>query len=147
MKISTKGRYALRMLVDLAERDRKEYVALKDIADDQQISKKYLEQIVPILTRGGILSTNRGYQGGYRLARDPSTITCGEVLRLTEGSLSPIACLDNGVDMIECERKDQCMTLPVWIGLTKIINEYLDGITIRDIIDQHNELGSNDYQI
>lgn len=147
MKISTKGRYALRMIVDLAESGSDDYVALKEIAERQNISKKYLEQIVPILTRGGILSTNRGYQGGYRLSRNPSLITCGEVLRLTEGSLAPIACLENGVDNIDCERKDECMTLPLWIGLSRVINNYLDGITVQDIIDQHNNLGADEYMI
>ena len=147
MKISTKGRYALRMIVDLAESGSDEYVALKEIAERQNISKKYLEQIVPILTRGGILSTNRGYQGGYRLSRNPSLITCGEVLRLTEGSLAPIACLENGVENIDCERKDGCMTLPIWIGLSRVINNYLDGITVQDIIDQHNNLGADEYMI
>ena len=147
MKISTKGRYALRMIVDLAESGSDDYVALKEIAERQNISKKYLEQIVPILTRGGILSTNRGYQGGYRLSRNPSLITCGEVLRLTEGSLAPIACLGNGVENIDCERKDECMTLPLWIGLSRVINNYLDGITVQDIIDQHNNLGADEYMI
>ena len=147
MKISTKGRYALRMLVELARYDKKEYVALKDIAETQAISKKYLEQIVPMLTRGGLLATNRGYQGGYRLAKDPSLISCGEVLRLTEGSLSPIACLENGVENIDCERKADCMTLPVWVGLSKVINDYLDNISIKDILDQHNKLGADDYMI
>ena len=147
MKISTKGRYALRMIVDLAESGSDDYVALKEIAERQNISKKYLEQIVPILTRGGILSTNRGYQGGYRLSRNPSLITCGEVLRLTEGSLAPIACLENGVENIDCDRKDECMTLPLWIGLSRVINNYLDGITVQDIIDQHNNLGADEYII
>ena len=147
MKISTKGRYALRMIVDLAESGSDDYVALKEIAERQNISKKYLEQIVPILTRGGILSTNRGYQGGYRLSRNPSLITCGEVLRLTEGSLAPIACLENGVENIDCERKNECMTLPLWIGLSRVINNYLDGITVQDIIDQHNNLGADEYMI
>lgn len=147
MKISTKGRYALRMIVDLAESGSDDYVALKEIAERQNISKKYLEQIVPILTRGGILSTNRGYQGGYRLSRNPSLITCGEVLRLTEGSLAPIACLENGVENIDCDRKDECMTLPLWIGLSRVINNYLDGITVQDIIDQHNNLGADEYMI
>ena len=147
MKISTKGRYALRLLVDLAGHDRHEYVALKEIAENQSISKKYLEQIVPILTHGGILSTNRGYQGGYRLSRDPSKITCGEVLRLTEGSLAPIACLENGIENNDCERKIDCMTLPVWAGLYEVINKYLDGITVQDIIDQSNALGGADYII
>ena len=147
MKISTKGRYALRMIVDLAESGSDDYVALKEIAERQNISKKYLEQIVPILTRGGILSTNRGYQGGYRLSRNPSLITCGEVLRLTEGSLAPIACLENGVENIDCDRKDECMTLPLWIGLSRVINNYLDGITVQDIIDQHNNRGADEYMI
>lgn len=135
------------MIVDLAESGSDDYVALKEIAERQKISKKYLEQIVPILTRGGILSTNRGYQGGYRLSRNPSLITCGEVLRLTEGSLAPIACLENGVENIDCDRKDECMTLPLWIGLSRVINNYLDGITVQDIIDQHNNLGADEYMI
>ena len=147
MKISTKGRYALRMLADLASCDRNEYIALKDIAERQDVSKKYLEQIVPILTRGGLLSTNRGYQGGYRLARDPSTISCGEVLRLTEGSLSPIVCIENGVENINCERSKECVTLPLWKGLYKVINNYLNGVTIQDLINEYNSRGSDDYVI
>ena len=147
MKISTKGRYALRLLADLAGCDRKEYVALKDIAQRQNISKKYLEQIVPILTHGGLLSTNRGYQGGYRLSKDPSLISCGEVLRLTEGSLAPIPCLENGPDNIDCERRNTCLTLPVWIGLSKVINDYLDNISIQDILSGYGFLDGDDYVI
>ena len=94
MKISTKGRYAVRMLLDLAEHDDGGYIALKEIAERQGISKKYLEQIVAVLNRDGILKTNRGYQGGYRLAQSPEHYTVGHILRLTEGSLAPVPCLE-----------------------------------------------------
>lgn len=145
MKISTKGRYALRMLLDLAEHQNSGFVALKEIAQRQNISKKYLEQIVPVFNKSNILITNRGYQGGYQLARTPDKYTVGEILRLTEGSLSPVACLDQ--DPIQCERSGECATLPVWQGLSKVINEYLDGITLQDIIDQQRERYTNDYVI
>ena len=95
MKISTKGRYAMRLLIDLHENQGDGFVALKDIAARQDISKKYLEQIVPALTGDGILKTSRGFQGGYRLAREPEDIPVGDILRLTEGSLAPVACLDS----------------------------------------------------
>lgn len=145
MKISTKGRYALRMLVDLAEHQNDGYVALKDIANRQNISKKYLEQIVPVFNKSNILKTNRGFQGGYRLARTPEKYTVGEILRLTEGSLAPVACLDNEPN--QCERVADCATLPVWQGLYKVISEYLDGITLQNIIDQQRERYSSDYMI
>ncbi len=145
MKISTKGRYALRMLLDLAEHQNDGYIALKDIAKRQEISKKYLEQIIPILNKSDVLNANRGYQGGYRLAKDPSKYTVGDILRLTEGSLSPVACLDH--NPIECERSADCMTLPVWKGLGKVINEYLDSITLQDILDMQREKYANDYVI
>lgn len=145
MKISTKGRYALRMLIDLAEHQNDGYVALKDIAARQNISKKYLEQIVPVFNKSNILKTNRGFQGGYRLARTPDKYTVGEILRLTEGSLAPVACLDN--DPVQCERAADCVTLPVWQGLYSVINEYLDGITLQDILDQQRERDVGDYVI
>lgn len=145
MKISTKGRYALRMLLDLAEHSADGYVALKDIAERQHISKKYLEQIVPMLNRAHILKTNRGYQGGYMLADDPDKYTVGMILRLTEGSLAPVACLENG--NVGCERAADCMTLPVWRGLYKVINDYLDGITLRDLLDRSRENPGDDYVI
>ncbi len=138
MKISTKGRYALRMLVDLAENQGDGYVSLKDIAERQGISKKYLEQIVPSFNGSDILRTNRGYQGGYRLSRLPEKYTVGEILRLTEGSLAPVSCLE--CDPIECSRKDICPTLPVWQGLYKAITDYLDGITLKDIMNSENRL-------
>ncbi len=134
MKISTKGRYALRMLVDLAVNEDKGFIALKDIAERQQISKKYLEQIVPLFNGAGILEANRGFQGGYRLARPADEYTVGEILRLTEGSLAPVSCLE--YEPNKCERCDECETLYVWEGLYKAITTYLDGITIEDIIDK-----------
>ena len=145
MKISTKGRYALRMLTDLAMHQSDGYVALKEIAERQNISKKYLEQIVPLLNRSGLLRTNRGYQGGYMLARPASKCTVAEILRLTEGSLAPIACLEQEVN--ECTRKAECITLPVWEGLYKTITEYLEGITIQDIIDSNALANGGDYVI
>lgn len=145
MKISTKGRYALRMLIDLAEHQNSGFVALKDIAERQNISKKYLEQIVPIFNKSDILRTNRGSQGGYQLAKSPRKYTVGEILRLTEGSLSPVACLDQ--DPIECEHSSECTTLPIWQGLNRVITEYLDGITLQDILDQQRERYENDYVI
>lgn len=145
MKISTKGRYALRMMLDLAEHQKDGFVALKDIAERQNISKKYLEQIVPILNKADVLRTTRGFQGGYRLAKSPDNYTVGEILRLTEGSLAPVACLEH--DPIECSRSVGCATLPVWQGLYRVINEYLDGITLQDILDQQEAMYSNDYII
>ncbi len=145
MKISTKGRYALRMLLDLAQHQNEGYIALKDIASRQSISKKYLEQIVPILNRSDILNTNRGYQGGYRLAKTPDKYTVGDILRLTEGTLSPVACLDR--DPSDCVRSDECLTLPVWIGLKKAICDYLDGITLQDILDNQINSGADNYVI
>ena len=145
MKISTKGRYALRMLIDLAEHQNCGYVALKDIADRQNISKKYLEQIIPIFNKSDILKTTRGSQGGYKLSKSPDKYTVGEILRLTEGSLAPVDCLNQ--DPNECERSGECPTLPVWQGLNRVINEYLDGITLQDILDRQRERYMNDYII
>ena len=137
MMISTRGRYALRMMVDLAEHQKDGVVALKDIAARQEISKKYLEQIIPELNRAGLLQTVRGFQGGYRLAKDPSQYTVGEILRATEGSLAPVTCLEKGSNT--CPRQDDCVTLPVWIGLQKAVNEYLDGITLQSLISAEKD--------
>lgn len=140
MKISTKGRYALRMLLDLAVYGKDEYVALKDTAERQDISKKYLEQIVPLLNKSGLLKTNRGYQGGYMLSKAPDKYTVGEILRISEGDLCPVSCLR--YEPNDCPRAAECMTLPVWEGLYKVITEYLDGITLQDIIDRYNDGGN-----
>ena len=145
MKISTKGRYALRMLVDLAEHQNCGFVALKDIADRQNISKKYLEQIIPIFHKSDILKTTRGSQGGYMLSRTPDKYTVGEILRLTEGNLAPVEGLDR--NPVGCERSGECATLPVWQGLNRVINEYLDSITLQDILDQQRDRYTNDYII
>lgn len=143
MRISTKGRYALRMLLDLAEHSGGEYISLKYIAKRQNISKKYLEQIIPILNRADFLSTSRGSQGGYRLQRTPDKYTVGDILRLTEGSLAPVPCLENSPQ--GCERSADCATLSVWQGLYRIVCEYLDGITLQDILD--SERGADSYMI
>ena len=145
MKISTKGRYAMRMLIDLAEHENDGFIALKDIASRQKISKKYLEQIVPILNKTNILQTNRGFQGGYKLAQSPDKYTIGMILRLTEGSLSPVPCIDQ--EPIQCERCNECATLPIWKGLFKVINDYLDNITLQDVLDQQRERYTYDYNI
>lgn len=145
MKISTKGRYALRMLLDLAEHENSGYIALKDIAERQNISKKYLEQIVPVLNKSNMLLTNRGFQGGYKLAKAPSAYTVGQILQLTEGSLAPVACLDH--EPVACERCNDCVTLPIWQGLNRVIQEYLDSITLQDILDQERDRYSNNYMI
>ena len=122
MKISTKGRYALRMLYDLALHQEEGYVSLKDIADRQGISKKYLEQIVPLLNKTGLLRTNRGNKGGYMLAGKADEITVGDILRATEGSLAPVACLD--FEPNECPRAAECSTLFVWEGLGKLVDSF-----------------------
>ena len=145
MKISTKGRYALRLLIDLAEHQQVGYISLNEIATRQNISKKYLEQIIPILNKTGILRANRGSQGGYMLAGSPEKYTIGDILRCTEGSLAPVDCADQ--DPVECERSAECVMLPIWQGLSRTINEYLDSITLQDILDQQRARYANDYII
>ena len=145
MKISTKGRYALRMLLDLAMHRDDGFIALKDIAERQNLSKKYLEQIVPLLNRSGLLRTNRGFQGGYMLSKPASECTVGEILRLTEGSLAPITCLEQEVN--ECPRQSSCITLPMWEGLYKQITDYLDNITLQKMIDDFTSANGGDYMI
>lgn len=145
MKISTKGRYALRMLIYLAQKKDSGFIALKEIAENQGVSKKYLEQIVPTLNNAGYLITGRGYQGGYKLAKKPEDYTVGDILRLTEGNLAPVTCLE--VTPNQCERSNSCAVLPVWKGLHKVINEYLDGITLSDIVKNQEEIDINSYEI
>jgi Rrf2 family protein len=145
MKISTKGRYALRMLLDLAEHRSEGFVSLKEIAERQNISKLYLEQIVSLLHTSDILRANRGKQGGYMLAKDPAKCTVGQVLRITEGSLAPVVCLDNDVNM--CDRIEVCKTLSMWTGLNKVITDYLNGVTLQDLLEQHQYQGADHYII
>ena len=122
----------MRLLIDLYENQGDGFVALKDIAARQDISKKYLEQIVPALTGDGILKTSRGFQGGYRLAREPEDIPVGDILRLTEGSLAPVACLSEPVNT--CPRASYCRTLPMWQKYYEMTLSYFDSITIRDLM-------------
>ena len=145
MKISTKGRYSLRMLVDLAEHKNEGFVSLKDISQRQGISKKYLEQIVTLLSHPDILRTSRGNKGGYMLVKEPDQYTVGQILRITEGGLSPVTCLLDNPN--KCVRKEYCKTLPVWQGLEKTINQYLDGITLEDILNDTRNAGSDEYSI
>ncbi|MDD6735783.1 MAG: Rrf2 family transcriptional regulator [Clostridiales bacterium] len=145
MKISTKGRYAVRMLLDLAEHGSENFIALKEIAERQGISKKYLEQIVSVLNKSNILLTTRGFQGGYKLAKSPDSYTVGMILRLTEGSLAPVSCLEQIPN--QCERSSSCPTLFIWEGLNDVINNYLDSITLQDILDRERENYSNNYII
>jgi Rrf2 family protein len=133
------------MLVDLAEHRNDGFVSLKDISVRQGISKKYLEQIVTLLSRPGILRTNRGNRGGYMLAKEPNQYTVGQILRITEGGMSPVSCLADKPN--QCERNRYCETLPVWEGLEKVINQYLDGITIQDIVDNCKDASAGEYCI
>ncbi len=132
MKISTKGRYATRVMLDLALHDTGECIKAKDIAARQGISEKYLEQIISILNKAGYVKSVRGAQGGYRLAKAPKEYTV--ILRLTEGSLAPVACLEDGADA--CERWDTCETLDVWRDLYGAINQVVDGVTIADLAEK-----------
>lgn len=143
MLISTKGRYALRVMADLAEHPSEGYIPLKEIAQRQEISEKYLEAIIKILVKARLLTGVRGKGGGYKLTHPPEQYTVGEVLRLTEETLAPVACLDETADI--CPRALNCRTLPVWKGLNRVINEYLDHITVADLI--HSRDVGNDYVI
>ncbi len=146
MKISTKGRYAVRVMLDLAMNNTGECIKVKEIAARQDLSEKYLEQIIAVLNKAGYVKSMRGAQGGYRIARDPKEYTVGMILRLTEGSLAPVACLEESYG--ECERCDTCETLAVWEELYEAINNVVDNITIADLLKRANErIGALDYNI
>ena len=130
MKFSTRDRYALRLMVELANRPN-DLIPLKDISDKQRISLKYLEQIVTPLARVGLVKSERGSQGGYRLTKAPADYTAGEILRAIEGSVAPIPCL--GSETNECPMSDQCFTLPFWAGLDDVINQYIDSVTLEQL--------------
>ncbi len=131
--ISTRGRYALRLIVDLAEHDgMKQFLPLKEIADRQEISEKYLESIVKSLVKGKILQGSRGKGGGYRLLKEPPRCTMGDILRLTEGDLAPVSCL--APDAEACGRAERCPTLPMWTRLNGMIQDFLDSVTIADLM-------------
>ena len=132
MMISTRGRYALRVMIHLAEHAGDGYIPMKKVAQQQGISLKYLEQILPALSKNNLIEGVHGKGGGYRLSRKPEEYTVGEILRLTEGDLAPVACLQRGA--ATCERKDTCKTLSMWSGFFQLTNEYFDGITIDDLV-------------
>lgn len=129
-------------MLDIAEHQYDGYISLKDIAERQNISKKYLEQIIPLLNNSGFLLASRGSQGGYKLSKAPDRYTVADILKITEGSLSPVACLDRSPD--ECIRSRSCAVLNVWKGLDKVINDYLEGITLQDILDRQKGFCSDD---
>lgn len=133
MKLSTRTRYGMRLMIDLAQHREEGYIALKDIAARQGISKKYLEQIVSLLMDRDLLKATRGFSGGYRLARDPEDITAADIIDATEGSTSALACIN---DATACERRDKCPSLSLWVGLEKIVCEYLQGITLATLAVQ-----------
>lgn len=131
MKISTKGRYALRIMIDLATNSNGNFISLKSIADRQQISNKYLEQIISMLNKAGFLETARGNAGGYRLSKKPKDYKVGDILRATEGDLAPVMCITGESD---CARKHDCKTFSFWEGLDNVINEYIDSKTLEDLL-------------
>ncbi|MCL2032413.1 MAG: Rrf2 family transcriptional regulator [Methanomassiliicoccaceae archaeon] len=134
MKISTKGRYALRIMIDVAENSMYGKVTVKEISRRQDISVKYLEQIANVLTRANLLRSERGSQGGYALTRPPDGYTAGEILRTIEGKFAPVACLEDETN--QCKRADICKTVNFWNGLYKVIDEYLDSVTLQDLVAQ-----------
>ena len=144
MKISTKGRYALRLMLDLAVYDTGEPVSLKDVAVRQNISEKYLEQIISILHRAGYVRSVRGAGGGYLLTKDPAEYTVGDILRLTEGDLTPVGCVGNNPE--PCEREAMCVTVEIWQKIYDAISEVVDNITLEYLVNRFHEKGS-DYVI
>lgn len=144
MKISTKGRYALRTMIDLALHGGG-FIPLKNISERQDITIKYLEQIVTILQRAGLVKSLRGNSGGYKLTRSAEEYTIGDILRTTEGSLVPVGCVENVSN--QCLRKDSCLTLPFWQGLGKTIDAYVDSFTLYDLIKNARTEESGDFCI
>lgn len=136
MIVSTRGRYALRMLIDMAQHDGEEYITLKDVASRQQISEKYLESIISLLSKNGIVEGLRGKGGGYKLTRRPDEYTVGEIVRITDGELVPVSCLESGD---KCARKEACPTRPMWEKLGEMIGTYLDSIKLSDLVKSDHE--------
>ena len=132
MIVSTKGRYALRVMIDLAEQHTQDRTPLKEIAERQEISQKYIETIMTLLSKNGFVEAVHGKGGGYKLNKKPEEYRVGDILRLTEGSLSPVACLEKGA--AECPRKSECRTLPLWTKLDDLVENYLDSVTLADLM-------------
>lgn len=143
MKISTRGRYAIRVMLDLAEHNNGNFIPLMDIAKRQEISEKYLESIVGSLSRRKLVTALRGKGGGYRLSKNPEDYTVGSILKITEGSLAPVACLEDSPN--QCPRAATCRTLAMWEGVYKLIDDYFEGITLQDLLDRKEDVG--DYVI
>ncbi len=141
MKISTRGRYALRLMLDLALSDSEQYVTIKSISERQEISNKYLEQIITVLSRAGLVKSVRGSQGGYRLSRPAEEYTVGEILRLIEGSLAPVACMENSPN--QCRRADKCVTIEVWKRIDEAVANVVNSITLADLVKMHKEKTDN----
>ena len=146
MKISTKGRYALKVMIDLALHDNGEYIALKDISARQNITIKYLEQIVSVLNKAGYLRSMRGNNGGHRLAKAPKDYVVGDILRVMEGDLAPVQCSAKDTEN-PCPVADSCATFSFWQGLDQVVNEYVDRFTLEDLVAQYRTGGDDDYQI
>lgn len=138
MLISSKGRYALRVMLELAEHSREEFIPLKEITERQNISKKYLESIMVMLSKAGFVEAMHGKGGGYKLSKEPKEYKIGDILRLTEGTLAPVMCLEENAP--RCERANQCKTLPMWTGLNNAITGYLDGVTLEDVLRGSDKL-------
>ena len=132
MKISTRGRYALRLMLDLALNDKDQYITIKSISEHQEISGKYLEQIISVLSRAGYVKSVRGAQGGYKLAKPPEEYTVGMILRLIEGNLAPVACMEDAPN--QCPRCGQCATLSVWQKIDEAVSNVVDNITLADLV-------------
>ena len=141
MLVSTKGRYALRIMLELAQFDRTRFIPLPYIAEREGISEKYLEQIISILNSAGFVRSIRGAQGGYILRKEPSEYTVGMILRLTEGSLAPVACIEDNV--VQCDRVENCATIEVWRRLNDAINGVVDNITLADLVEWQNNNKEN----
>ena len=132
MIVSTRGRYALRVLIDLAEHSEDSRIPLKDVAERQQISQKYIESIMTLLSKNGFVDGAHGKGGGYKLNRAPEDYKVGDILRLTEGTLAPVACLERGAE--PCPKKDVCRTIPMWTKLDELIENYLDSVSVADLM-------------
>lgn len=145
MKISTKGRYAMRLMLDLAVNNNGEYITLKDIAKRQEISVKYLEQLITQLNRAGYVKSTRGAQGGYMLAKPAYDYTVGMILRLMEGELMPVSCLSD--DGEHCDRADICVTQEVWQKIYDAVNQVVDHITLEDLVDRYKQKVQIDFMI
>lgn len=139
MKITSKGRNALKLMIDLAEHNSGGWITIKDISERQGVSVKYLEQIVMHLNKSGLLKSSRGSQGGYMLARPPEKYTAGDILRAVEGSLAPVTCVEPDVN--PCERYSICPTVRFWEGLNDAINQYVDSVTLQDLVESQGKDG------